>query len=148
MSNLERRNNRTRGVIRCHQTLKRIDGADDSETLDSCAIADLLADIRHLCDAEGIDFHRSSDLSYQHYAAEKQNPWEGGIDDDEDDDLPPAKEYRVEWSIDVYAVDARSAARMAFAIMQEPGTDATVFQVLEHDSMGDSETIDLSEAVE
>ena len=35
-------------------------------------VRDLLVDIRHVCDAEGIDFHQALDTSYQVYVEERE----------------------------------------------------------------------------
>lgn len=54
--------------------------------------------------------------------------------------------YFVTWEIDIDGVDSpRAAAEEAFAHMQRPGTMATVFKVIEHDSGGEAVTIDLLE---
>lgn len=41
----------------------------DPETV----ITDMLADLRHLCDAVGLEFHACDRMAYTHYAAEKHH---------------------------------------------------------------------------
>lgn len=54
--------------------------------------------------------------------------------------------YFVTWEIDVFdASSPREAAEQAFAAMQRPGTLATAFKVIEHDSNGEAVTVDLLE---
>jgi hypothetical protein len=43
-------------------------GSDDDETV----ITDLLADLRHFCDAAGLDFDAMIDSSFQHWNEEKE----------------------------------------------------------------------------
>jgi len=57
-----------------------------------------------------------------------------------------SQHYRVRWEIDVEAVSARDAARLALALQQDPRSVATVFEVL--DEAGRSETFDLPRCVE
>lgn len=52
--------------------------------------------------------------------------------------------YLVTWEIDIFdAASPREAAEQAFAHMQRPGTMATAFKVIEHDSGGDAVSVDL-----
>lgn len=60
---IEQRRERAQRALRFYQ-----EGGNDTAT----DVSDLLADIRHLCDAEGIDFHAESDRSYRHYIEEKE----------------------------------------------------------------------------
>ena len=54
--------------------------------------------------------------------------------------------YLVTWEIDIEdAVSPEDAARQAFAIVQRPGTSATVFDVIEHDTNGEAVRVDLLE---
>lgn len=54
--------------------------------------------------------------------------------------------YFVTWEIDIFdAASPREAAEQAFAAMQRPGTLATAFKVIEHDSGGEAVTVDLLE---
>lgn len=50
--------------------------------------------------------------------------------------------YFVSWEIDIDADSPREAAEKALAIQRDPESTATVFQVLEHDTENDMETID------
>ena len=52
----------------------------------------------------------------------------------------------VTWEIDLDAATPREAAEKAFAIMQQPGTTATVFDVT--DPAGDTHRVDLMEGEE
>ena len=45
----------------------RRDGSDASG-----AVRDLMTDLRHFCEAKGLDFHERADASYQVYLEEKQ----------------------------------------------------------------------------
>lgn len=51
--------------------------------------------------------------------------------------------YRVEWAIDIEAGSPVEAAQKARAIQLDPGSIATVFDVLEYDSKDDAARIDL-----
>jgi len=51
--------------------------------------------------------------------------------------------YHVEWSMDLNADSPEDAARQAFSIMQDPETNATVFDVTEFDSTCEAIRIDL-----
>jgi len=53
------------------------------------------------------------------------------------------KEYLVQWEIELKAESAEDAARQALAIMRDPDSMATVFDVFDED--GESERIDLLE---
>lgn len=54
------------------------------------------------------------------------------------------RRYLVTWEIDIFdAASPEDAARKAFEIMQRPGTSATVFDVIEHDSNGEAVRVDL-----
>ncbi len=52
-----------------------------------------------------------------------------------------SNEYRVEWSIDVTAVDPEDAAKQALAIQRDPGSTALEFTV--HDATGQVSTHNL-----
>ena len=57
-----------------------------------------------------------------------------------------APSYFVTWEIDIFdAASPREAAEQAFSAMQRPGTLATAFKVIEHDSGGEAVTVDLLE---
>lgn len=51
---------------RAFNQVTRYSGDNDIET----DVQDILVDLRHLCDREGIDFHRKLDMSYTHYSEE------------------------------------------------------------------------------
>ena len=53
--------------------IAKIERSYMSETCDTkeSFVADLLADIRHYCDENGIDFAREDGMAYQHYTEEK-----------------------------------------------------------------------------
>ena len=53
-------------------------------------------------------------------------------------------EYRILWEIDLDADSPRAAARLAWEIMQRPGSTANVFTVI--DSRGQRTQVDLLEA--
>ncbi len=60
------------------------------------------------------------------------------------------KRYRVTWNIDTYAETPRVAALEAFDSMQDKGTDATVFEVVEMDEnfrepIGDPVLVDVAD---
>ena len=42
------------------------------EELEDYTITDMLADLRHLCDALGLDYGKLDDMAYQHYTEEKR----------------------------------------------------------------------------
>ena len=47
-------------------------GVDDSADFDSCAVVDLVTDLRHLCALEGINFEDMIRISAYHFEAEKE----------------------------------------------------------------------------
>ncbi len=47
-----------------------IDGYAGNEDLED-VVVDILTDLRHLCDAEGLDFAQHDRTAYQHYLEEK-----------------------------------------------------------------------------
>ena len=53
------------------------------------------------------------------------------------------KEYLVEWSIMLGAESPEEAARTALAIQRDPGSSATVFDVIEADGSGEALRVDL-----
>lgn len=53
--------------------------------------------------------------------------------------------YFVSWEIDVDASSPEEAARKAHEMVRRPDTTATVYKVIEHDSKGETTTVDLSE---
>ena len=54
--------------------------------------------------------------------------------------------YFVTWEIDVFNVaNPREAAKQALEIMQDEDSLAKVFKVIDHDCVGDPETVDLDE---
>lgn len=53
--------------------------------------------------------------------------------------------FLVQWEIDVEADTPLEAAQQAFNLMRLPDTTTTVFDVIEHDSDGEAERIDLLE---
>lgn len=54
------------------------------------------------------------------------------------------KRYLVTWEIDIFDADSpREAAQQAFDAVRRPGTLATVFKVVEHDTGGEAISIDL-----
>ncbi len=53
--------------------------------------------------------------------------------------------YRVEWVIDIEAESPEDAARQALAIQRKPDSTATVFDVVEYDTDGESVRVDLGE---
>lgn len=62
---------------------KALEIAQDEEASNpELAMAAVIADIRHLCDEAGIDYHRAEKQSYQTYLADKEE----GDEDPEDDD--------------------------------------------------------------
>jgi len=56
-------------------------------------IRDMLTDIRHFCDTEGVDLFRAIDASYEVYLVEKLDGDEGG-DKDDDPSVSPKAEQR------------------------------------------------------
>ncbi len=60
---------------------------------DSCMIRDMLTDIRHFCDTEGVDLFRAIDASCEVYLVEKLDGDEGG-DKDDDPSVSPKAEQR------------------------------------------------------
>jgi hypothetical protein len=63
MTNLERKTKRLRNALR------EIYGDESPETL----ITDALADMRHLCDADGVSYSAADRIAQSHYLDEK-NP--------------------------------------------------------------------------
>jgi hypothetical protein len=61
MTNLERKTRRLRNALR------EIYGDESPETL----ITDALADMRHLCDADGVSFSEVDRIAQDHYLTEK-----------------------------------------------------------------------------
>jgi len=59
---------------------------------DSCMIRDMLTDIRHFCDTEGVDLFRAIDASYEVYLVEKLDGDEGGNKDDDPSVSPKAEQ--------------------------------------------------------
>lgn len=53
--------------------------------------------------------------------------------------------YHIQWEIDLDANSPREAAERAMRLLRLPFTTATVFDVIEHDSDGESVRIDLEE---
>lgn len=56
------------------------------------------------------------------------------------------RHYEVSWTIDISAPDPRNAAEQALAIIQEPGTECTMFVV--KDDYGNKIDVDLNVGVE
>jgi len=54
------------------------------------------------------------------------------------------KHYFLRWEIDIHAETAREAAEEALKIQRDPGSTATVFEVIDTET-GDTTTIDLEE---
>lgn len=57
-------------ILKAHTRMKREKG----ETPEALDLASLLADLRHMADAAGLDFYRALGISYQHYLEEKAVP--------------------------------------------------------------------------
>lgn len=57
------------------------------------------------------------------------------------------KRFLVMWEIDIYADTAHAAAQQAHDLVRKPDTMATVYQVIEHDSGGDCQIVDLNEVL-
>src|SRR4051794_20270510 len=55
---------------RLYKKLKRIIDNDDSLEDSGCAVSDILADLRHICDEKGFDFAELDRVGYAHYRAE------------------------------------------------------------------------------
>jgi len=54
-------------------------------------------------------------------------------------------EYLVHWGISVFAVTPREAAEQALEIHRDPGSEATVFNVMEERDHSKKFTVDLEE---
>lgn len=62
------RSNRIYGVMEKYREYGA-DGNLNHNDKEEC-VTDILADLRHYCDENGVDFHQACDMSYQHYNAE------------------------------------------------------------------------------
>ncbi|RBO90481.1 hypothetical protein [Pseudochrobactrum asaccharolyticum] len=57
------------------------------------------------------------------------------------------KTFLVSWEIHIHAATAHEAAQQAHDLVRRPDTMATVYQVIEHDSGGDCQIVDLNEVL-
>lgn len=57
-------------ILKAHTRMK----GEEGETPEALDLASLLADLRHMADAAGLDFYRALGISYQHYLEEKAVP--------------------------------------------------------------------------
>lgn len=59
-----------------------------------------------------------------------------------------AKEYVVEWAIEVVADSPEAAAKAAWDMMRDPDSTANVFDVIEADGSGEAVQVDLQDELE
>lgn len=64
-------------VVRAKRALLASSTADRAEFNPGLAIADVLADLRHLCDRLGLDFARIDKQAHGHYISELQTKTKG-----------------------------------------------------------------------
>jgi hypothetical protein len=67
IANIDKMNPRKFGAMIAKRALI---AAFNEEELQNVTICDMLADLRHLCDADGLDFAELDRRAYQHYCAE------------------------------------------------------------------------------
>lgn len=60
---------RTLGDYAHHKNVAKFPKHEEAEM-----VTDFLADLRHMCEAHGIDFYACLDSSYNHYLEERKNP--------------------------------------------------------------------------
>jgi len=71
MNVLQRTFRKSSRANRIQSIIKKTNGTHPEDIKDG--VTDILADLRHYCDAHGIDFAKQDKVAYQHYSEEKHD---------------------------------------------------------------------------